>query len=198
MCYLLFSSSVIAAAGGAWGANTPGRAWVPPRARSAHWIGIPPRDSHVTLNCRGLFRGYLTSLPQQGHLFHQRLKVQVLLWGEAGHCLEGTLFRKRPLFFTKCQGESGAPHSLPSAFQAHNVLHSSNGINSAEQLEEEVKEGCFSPRQMRCAGIKALFKGILPTHCSSGNFYNQFWRIDVAKSDRSDFMCCNIVGWCSN
>ena len=42
-------------------------------------------------------------------------------------------------------------------------------------------------------GIKALFKGSLLTCCSSCNFLNQFFKIDVAKSDRSDFVCDAVV-----
>ena len=38
-------------------------------------------------------------------------------------------------------------------------------------------------------GIKALFKASLLTCCSSCNCLNQFFKIDVAKSDHSDFVC---------
>lgn len=136
------------------------------------------RDSPVPLNFRGLFQGCLTSLPGPGNPFYGRLEVQVLLRGRRGIAQEEAF---------KSQVKQGSPHSLPPAFQAHNLLPSSNVfIHSAQQPEE-----CLSHRN-EMQWHKSS-KGILPTRCSRGNFKNQCGRIDVAKSDRSDFACGNIV-----
>lgn len=83
----------------------------PPRARSAHCMRAPHRDSHVALNSRGLLQGYLTSLPGPENLSHQRLKARVLLWGRRGSAQE-----------EHCSGRG--VYSSPSAKvnQGHRVL----------------------------------------------------------------------------
>lgn len=63
-------------------------------------------------------------------------------------------------------------------------------VNSAEALEGAQEP---SPRGNEMPWHKSSLSGTLPTRCLSGNFLNQFLRIHVVKSDRSDFMCDSVV-----
>ena len=158
------------------GTNTPHQAAVSLENKVSSWY----EKCSLGLTCGPeplrIFQGLITFLPAPGTLFYWRFQVQALCWGRQ------SIAQKWACILQKVPGWIGAPQSLLSAFHARNMLHSSHCSNSAKLLEGRCRKN-VSPQEMGDTGIKALFKGSLLTCCSSCNFLNQFFKINVAKSD---------------